>query len=454
MRSSKRSIAALACLTAAAIALLGGCTRGGGPLFGRSNSRVGFVDLDRIVSAHPLHEQLDAMQTQITLLSGQAQNAPLPQTPAQVEALNKMQADLAAVQRSFEVEMNRRRAYYEQREAAEISALQAKISGTSAPIGQRYGEQAQQIQTGALKAYGDYQKQLYAADSAHLRDVSRSLQQDIANKIDARRRQLEKQETDYQINLAKQSQTQRLNLKTKLDNLNLSADERAQYTSQLQNIETREEAMVNALKAKDNADLRSYEDQLQRDAAARFNTARTAAMALTAQKLQERQKETSATLRTQLSGIGTQYEKQLASVNKQLQGNPATRSQMAKIHDDNQSQYLAEFNKALAAYQQTRKGLVARYSAAAHMQFLDNVELETEAQSLAAQRRDLYGRILNQVQSQISEVARTAGVTLVFTQVRASGGATDLTDQVEKALAALPNSTSTPSSAPTPGGNQ
>ena len=452
----------------AALAVIAGCaTHGGQRLFGPSGNRVGYVDLDKVLEAHPFYAQLDSMQAQITLLSGEAQNTPSPQTAAQAAALDKMQADLAAVQRSFEDEMGRRRAYYEQREAAAIGALQAKITGTSAPISQHYGQQAQQIQVQALKAFGEYQKQLYAADSAHLRDVSRTLQQEVAVKIDARRRQLEKQETDYQINLAKQSQTQRLNLKTKLEDLNLSADERAQYTSQLQNIETREEAMVNALKAKDNADLRAYEDQLQRNAAARFNAARTIAMTQTNQKLQARQKQTSETLRTQLTGIGTQYQKQLESVNKQLQDNPATRGQIAKIHDETQAQYTAELSKALVTYQQTRKGLVAKYSAAAGMQFKDSAELESEAEAVAAQRRDLYSKILDQVQSQIGDIARNEGIALVFTEVRGSGSAIDLTDQVKKAIAAMPNpatspssatntpaaaSSSAPSTAPSPGG--
>jgi hypothetical protein len=436
----------------AAIASLAGCATHGPRLFGPAGGRVGYVDLDKVIAVHPLHGELDSMQAQITLLSGEAQNEPQPQTAVQAAALDKMQAELAAVQRGFEDEMSRRRAYYEQREAAAIAELQAKVTGASAPISQRYGQQAQQIQTDALKAFGEYQKQLYAADTLHLREVSRALQQQVATKLDARRRQLEKQETDYQINLAKQSQTQRLNLKTKLEDLNLSADERSQYTSQLQNIETREEAMVNALKAKDNSDLRAYEDQLQRDAAARFNTARTTAMTQTNQKLQARQKETSATLRTQLSGIGTQYQKQLASVNKQLQANPATRGQIAKIHDENQAQFTVDLNKALASYQQTRKGLVAKYSAVAGMQFQDTAELESEAENVAAQRRDLYSKILDQVQSQIGDIARSEGIALVFTQVRGSASAVDLTDQIEKAIAAPPNQTTAPSAAPSPGG--
>jgi len=454
MRSSNPLACARRCVSAlVAIAALGGCAQHGNvPLpFGRATDRVGYVDLERVVEVHPLHSQLDVMQAQIMLLSGQAQNAPPPQTPAQAAALDKMQADLAAVQRNFEDEMNRRRAYYEQREAASVAALQAQFSGTSAPLGQRYGEQAQRLQQDALKAFGDYQKQLYDADAAHLRDLSRGLQREVAGKLEARRSQLEKQETDYQITLAKQSQTQRLNLKAKLEDLNLSADERAQATSQLQNIETREEAMVNALKSKDNADLRAYEDRLQRDAAARFNAARTTAMTQTSQKLQARQKAANETLRTQLSGIGSEYQKQLANVNKKLEDNPASRGQMAKIHDENQSQYAADFSKAFAAYQTTRKQLVVKYSTAAGMQFQDNVELETEAQAIAGQRRDLYGKILEDVQSHISDVARDAGVAIVFTQVRGSGSAVDLTDQVEKALAAMPSPTSTPSSAPPPG---
>ncbi|HLN47681.1 MAG TPA: OmpH family outer membrane protein, partial [Magnetospirillaceae bacterium] len=263
--------------------------------------------------------------------------------------------------------------------------------------------------------------------------------------------------------LAKQSQSQRLNLKAKLEDLNLTQDERQQAESQLANIETREESIINQLKSRDNADLKTYEDSLQRDAAARFNTARTAAMSATNDKLKARQKQMNDQLHVQLSGLGTQYQAQVANANAQLEKDPKARAEMDKIHSENQAQYAAEFSKALAAYQETRKQLVAKYSAIGHMQFIDDVAIQNETQDLAAQRRDLYGKILTQVQTQVGDVARQRGIAIVFTNIRGAGSAVDLTDQVIKAVAALPAppspadlvpATSSPPSPTTPSGSR
>jgi len=450
-----------ALVAAALVVALAGCAKGGAPF--SHGSGAGYVDIDKVIAAHPLHVELDTLESQITLLNGQAQNAPAPQTAAQQQALTQMETDLAAADAQFQAQINARRAYYQQREAAAMAALQTQVTGASAPIGQQLGAQAQKVQQDALKAFTDYQKQLYQADGQHLQQVARQLQQEVGLKIGARRAQLEKQETDYQIDLAKQSQSQRLNLKAKLEDLNLSQDERQQAESQLANIETREESMINQLKSRDNADLKTYEDSLQRDAAARFNAARTASMNATNDKLKARQKQMNDQLHVQLSGLGTQYQQQVANANAQLEKDPKARAQMDKIHSENQAQYAAEFSKALAAYQQTRKQLVAKYSAIGHMQFIDDVAIQNESQDLAAQRRDLYGKILTQVQTQVGDVARQRGIAIVFTNIRGAGSAVDITDQVIKAIAALPASpspsdsspaTSSPPSPPTPSGSK
>jgi len=452
---------ARALAAAALVVALAGCAKGGAPF--AQGGGAGYVDIDKVIAAHPLHVELDTLESQITLLSGQAQNAPAPQTPAQQQALAQMEADLASADQQFQAQINARRTYYQQREAAAMATLQTQVTGASAPIGQQLGAQAQKVQQDALKAFMEYQKQLYQADGLHLQQVARQLQQEVGLKLGARRAQLEKSETDYQIDLAKQSQSQRLNLKAKLEDLNLTQDERQQAESQLANIETREESIINQLKSRDNADLKTYEDSLQRDAAARFNTARTAAMSATNDKLKARQKQMNDQLHVQLSGLGTQYQAQVANANAQLEKDPKARAEMDKIHSENQAQYAAEFSKALAAYQETRKQLVAKYSAIGHMQFIDDVAIQNETQDLAAQRRDLYGKILTQVQTQVGDVARQRGIAIVFTNIRGAGSAVDLTDQVIKAVAALPAppspadqvpATSSPPSPTTPSGSR
>jgi hypothetical protein len=438
---------ARALAAAALVVALAGCTKGGAPF--AQGGGAGYVDIDKVIAAHPLHVELDTLESQITLLSGQAQNAPTPQTSAQQQAQAQMEADLASADQQFQAQINARRMYYQQREAAAMATLQTQVTGASAPIGQQLGAQAQKVQQDALKAFMQYQKQLYQADGLHLQQVARQLQQEVGLKLGARRAQLEKSETDYQIDLAKQSQSQRLNLKAKLEDLNLTQDERQQAESQLANIETREESIINQLKSRDNADLKTYEDSLQRDAAARFGTARTSAMSATNDKLKARQKQMNDQLHVQLSGLGTQYQQQVANANAQLEKDPKARAQMDKIHSENQAQYAAEFSKALGAYQETRKQLVAKYSAIGHMQFIDDVAIQNETQDLAAQRRDLYGKVLTQVQTQVGDVARQRGIGIVFTNIRGAGSAVDLTDQVIKAIAALPASPSPADSSPT-----
>lgn len=423
---------------AVVVVALSACSKTGLPMVGHGNG-AGYIDMDKVIDAHPLHVELDQLQAQITLLNGQAQNAPVPQTDLQRQAQAQMEEQLAAADQLFQQQMTQRRMYYGQREAAAIGALQAQTTGQATPIGQQLGAQAQKIQQDALKAYADYQKQLFTADGQHMQAVARQLQQETGLKLAARRAQLERQETDYQIQLAKQSQTQRLNLKTTLEDLNLSQDQRQQAESQLANIETREEALINSLKARDNADLKNYEQSLQRDAATRYNAARVSMMNDTNDKLKARQKQMNDQLKTQLAGLGTQYQQQVASANAQLEKDPKTRAELDKIHAENQAQYSAEFTKALAAYQQTRKQLVAKYSAIGHMQFIDDAALADEAQQLSAQRRDLYSKIIDQVQAQVGEVARQRGVAIVFSSIRGAGHAVDLTDQVIKAIAALPS---------------
>jgi len=443
-----RRLAAIALLVTA----LGACSKNGVSPFAHGNA-AGYVDMDKVVQAHPLHVELDQLQAQITLLNGQAQNAPVPQTDEQRAAQAQMEEQLAAADQQFQMQMYQRRAYYGQREAAAIAKLQASSSGASAPIGQALSAQAQKVQQDAIKTLTDFQKQLFAADAQHLQQVARQIQQEVMLKVGARRAQLEKQETDYQIELAKQSQSQRLNLKTKLEDLNLSQEDRQQAESQLANIETREEALINQLKAKDNADLTAYENSLQKDAAARYNAERVASMQATSDKLKARQQDMNKQVQGQLSGLGSQYQQQVANANAQLEKDPKTRAELEKIRAENQAQYSAEFQRALSAYQQTRKALVAKYSAIGHMQFLDDVALQNEAQSLTDQRRDLYTKIVDQVQTQVSDVARQRGIGIVFTAVRGAGSAVDLTPQVLKAIAALPNpapSASPPAGSPSP----
>jgi Skp family chaperone for outer membrane proteins len=68
------------------------------------------------------------------------------------------------------------------------------------------------------------------------------------------------------------------------------------------------------------------------------------------------------------------------------------------------------------------------------MQFQDNEAIAAQADKLAADRHDLYQKIVDQVQAQITQIAQKDGVAIVFTSIRGAGTAVDLTAEVRKAI--------------------
>lgn len=412
---------------------------------------VGYVDIDAVVAAHPLHAQLQAMQDQIAVLQQEASLVPADMSPDQAAAYNRMQDELSAAEQKYQADLAARRSYYEQREAQAISQLQATALGTNPNAGgvlgglrQQFGSQAQQMQKQAFDTLNSYRTELFKQDSDHLRSVQQLLAADVRGKMAQRQSQLSSAETKYQISLVKADQEQRLNLQAKLQNLALTDQQRSQYNAQLQALEASEQSKINAMKSRDNAELAALSRTLEAQATAKYNAERTATQAATQAKLLARQREVQNQIQPQLVALNGKFQAQLNQANQQLAGNPKYQSQAQNVHNQMQTSYVDEANKATAAYTTTRQALIARYSAIAHMQFQDNEAIAAQADKIAADRRDLYGKIVDQVRTQVADIAQRDGITVVFESVRGGGTAIDLTPQVTKAVAALQNATAAP----------
>jgi hypothetical protein len=422
-----------------------------------SGAAAGYVDIDKVVAAHPLNKQLQALQDQITLLNATAVSGPTPVTPAQIKAQDSLQRDLSDAQAAFTQSLSDKQAAYHLKEAQADADITSKALGgpTAGPGGIVGGLQADfqrqlaAMQLSARKTLDAYRSDLFKQDSDHLKHVQALVAQDVQAKLRAKDSSLSAGETAYQIQLARQDQGQRLNLKTKLDNLSLTQADRQAYTSQLQAIEAREAALIAQMKARDDAASQAYRKQIQDDAAKRFNTERAATEKDTNLKLAARQAQLESGIRTQALQLGGQFQSKLNTANATLSANPKVQSQLADVHTKILAQYQADAVAAMASYQATRKQLVAKYSAIARMRFQDNVALSMQAEQLAQERKQLYDGIVRQVQSLVADVARRNGVGVVFSAIAGAGSAVDLTDQVAKAAAALPSTTPLPS---VPGG--
>ena len=418
---------------------------------------AGYVDIDKVVAAHPLNRQLQALQDQITLLNATAVSGPTPVTPAQIKAQDNLQRELSDAQAAFtQVLADKQSSYHlkEQQADADITS-RALGSSTAGPGGIVGGLQADfqrqmaAMQLSARKTLDTYRSDLFKQDGDHLKHVQALIAQDVQAKMRAKDSQLSAAETAYQIQLARQDQDRRLNLKAKLDNLTLSPADRQTYSNQLQAIEAREASLIAAMKARDDATLLAYRKQTQDDAAKRFNAERAATEKDTNLKLAARQTQLESAIRTQGMQLGGQFQSKLNSANATLSNNPKVQSQLADVHAKILAQYQADAVAAMTTYQATRKQLVAKYSAVARMRFQDNVALSLQAEQLAQERKQLYDGIVRQVQSLVADVARRNGVGVVFGAIAGAGSAIDLTAQVAKAAAALPSTTPPPS---VPGG--
>lgn len=440
---------------------LSGCHRNGGEgmggLLGLGSPQapaagsVGYVDVDAVVAAHPLHTQLQAMQDQITLLQQESSLVPTDMTPQQTVAYNQMQDELSAAATKFQADLAARRTYYEQKEAQAISQLQATTLGANPDTGgvlgglqQQFGSQAKAMQQQAFSTLNNYRNALFKQDADHLRNVQQLLAAEVRGKLSQRASQLSSQETQYQVGIVKADQELKLNLQAKLQDLALSDKERAQDNEQLQTIEQNEQTKIDAMKSRDNAQLAQFTKQLQVQASARYEAERKATQDATQAKLVARQKDVQTQMQPQLVALNGKFQQQLNAVNQKLANNPKYQAQAQSVHNQMQSGYVAEANQATTAYEAARAALVTKYSSIARMQFQDNEAISAQADKVAAERRDLYQKIVDQIAAQVQDIARSDGFAIVLTGVRGAGSAINLTDRVLKATSALQTTTATP----------
>ena len=454
--ASHRPSAAGALVMAVALIAAGCSTKTGGLLgIAPSGHSVGYVDVDKVVAAHPLHPELQALEDQIALLDAQSVSAPQAVTPQQRDAQAGLERDLQTAEAQFEQEMLQKRQYYQQQAQAALAQIQASALGgphagdVLTNMRQQFGQQMQQLQQSGAKTLDAYRTALFKADTDHLKGVQAQLAADVRAKVRAKASQLAANETTYQVQLAHQDQDQRLNLKTKLENLSLTPQDRSNYAAQLQDIETREEFLTNQLKTRDNAELSAYESSLQKQASTSFDAERAETSKQTQAKLAARQDELNTQFRAQATALGGQFNQRLNDANQQLAANPQLQQKVQDVQNQTQSRFEADAATAMASYRDTRRALVAKYSAIAHMQFQDDQAIQAQIDGISAQRRDLYAKIMDQVQGQVQQIAQERGFAIVFDSVAGGGSAVDLTDQVAKAVAALPSAT--PSPAPSGG---
>ena len=412
-----RATAALAIATAAA-----GC---GVNVHSASIRGTAYVRLGDAVKKHPLYPQLTQLDDAIAAISLQSSAPHVPlgakDIAAQTAVLNRQLR--GAQDRANKIIAQKQRDYSAREQQAVGAALSAAgvTGGGAAAAQQMSGASAAGAQEAAQAANADfqaYQRSVVAQDNAAAGAIANQLQRQAAQKYRAKAEQLQQNETDLSLRLTQQDASARLAVKMRLSNLAMDPAARKQAQSQLAALDAKEAAQVSAMRNADNATLRAYRAQLDRETSSGVATQTGAIAAQTRAKLEEHRNEVGAQLRS------------LAPAPPAQNLSPSVRAQIADIQKKYAAQFQADAAKTIAQYQATKSDLDRQFAALHGADVGATGAAAVELQSLQKRRSELYGQIVAAVERDANRIAKDKGFDIVFVNVLAAGGGYDLTNQV------------------------
>ncbi len=385
---------------------------------------TGYVRLDEVVKRHPLYSQLSQLDDAIAAITLQSAGRAVPLGARQIAAqTGELNRELRAAQdRANKILAQKQRDYSGREQQAVAAALKAAgVSGAGALAAtQMSGASATQAQEAAQAANADlqaYQQSVVAQNNAATTSIANQLQAQASQKYRAKAEQLQQNETDLSLKLTQQDATARLAIKMRLSNLAMDPSARQQAEAQLASLNAKESAQMSAQRNADSATLRAYRAQLDRETS---NTIRGQVSTITAQtqaKLQERRNQVGS----QLSSLAPAPA---ASVP------PNVRAQIAQIQKQYVSEFQADAGKTIAEYNATKDDLDRQFAALHGADVGATGAAAKELNSLQKRRTDLYQQIVEQVERDATRIAKDRGLSIVFVNVIAAAGGYDMTNQV------------------------
>ena len=393
---------------------------------------IGFVRLDEVVKRHPLYGQLSAIDDAIAALNLAALGPQVPLSAGQIAAQTKaLNAQLKAAQDRANKIIAQKQGDFARKEQAAIAAAltAAGQSGAGASVATQMSRtSAQQAQAAAAAANQDfmaYQQSVIAQDNASLASVERELQAQAAAKFAARSEAAQQRESSLSLQLSQADASQRLAAKTRLSNLAMDDATRKALRAQLAALDKKEADALGTLRAKDQADLDAYRKTLQAETAAGVRTQAAKIQGQTRAKLEARRNEVTSQLRS------------LAPAPLPANVSPALQAKIQQIHQQFQTQFQADAQATVDEYNQTKADLDRQFAALHGADVGATGAAGKQLADLQKKRSDLYDKIVAQIQSETSRIAKDRGLKVAFDNVEAAVGGYDLTDEVSKDVESL-----------------
>lgn len=400
--------------------------------------------MEELVKVHPLYGQLARYDQNIQALN---LSTIVPKTLAAAPELARREAELQkeledAAKRT-DVLLAQKSKEYQQRES---QAIDAALKGTNGGAGTSVAAVQSQVQqtangqvaTVAAQAQRDldaYRKALEAEDTAQADALQKTLVARADRTYRAKVDELGAKDAALSLKLATDDSAERLSLRTKLASLALDDGSRQDAKARLDALDKTEAGALAAQRAQDQQTLAALQAQLrngvQNDLRAQIAPIHARSQARFLAREAQLRTQFSAPAGPLIAGNG----KNGAVVNPNLP--PALREKITQLHDDYAKAFQRDAGATIADFKKTREMLKKRYDALTGMNDDAARDVQGEIASLQRKRGELYDQMVAQIGREVQAVARAHGISVVISDVAATAGGVDLTEDAKKDIETL-----------------
>jgi hypothetical protein len=398
--------------------------------------------MEALLKVHPLYPELAQLDEDVQALQLKSVGPQIARSGSDIAVQERaLQKELdAAAERTKKALANKQRDYA-RREQAAIDAALGAAAGVSGPgagaiaggIAQEARSQSQTASAAAEHNFDVYREQLIEQDRSAVATLQRTLGERATREYRARAEALQRKESDYALQLASDDAADRLSLRTKLSDLALDDQSRADVKAQLDALDRKENDAVGAMRNRDQAALerigQSLHDRLRGELAREAGDLQKRTYA----KIETRAVQT----RAQLSGALAQLPGTAGGSGVPANVDPSMRRKLMALHARFQGNFDRDASATIAQFQKTRVDLTRRFQALAGVDAQAQAGANRQIGALQKQRGDLYGEMVAQIDREVKALALKRGIGVVVSDVVAPAGGVDLTADAEKDIESL-----------------
>lgn len=403
-------------------AALGGCARV--DVHSATVRGTTYVRTDEVLKHHPLYPQLEKLENAVTAITLANAGPRVPRSAAEIAAQTKeLDRELKdAQQRANAALAAKQQSYQKQEQDAINAALAASGNANAQNAGQQMSansaQQAQAAYAAANRDMQSYQQSVVAQDSAAVSSIAAQLNKEANEKLNARALQYQQAESDLSEKLTQQDASQRLGIKTKLNNLAMDDATHKQLLDELAAIDKKESDQVAAMRKEHAQAMAAYRTQVESETSAKIAAQAGAVHAQTRSKLQEHSAAVGAQIRS------------LSAPPVSANIPPDVQRRLQTIQAQFAAKFQADAKAEVAHYNETKADLDRQF-AALHGQDVGATGAQAKAlKSLQDQHDKLMQQMIDQITREAVRIAKDRGFTVVFQNVAGAAGGYDLTSDL------------------------